>query len=129
VGIKLQIGIRLKFLAVILAAGLVPISRAADNQLTPQEKKDGWVLLFDGKSLANWMAGDGQPSKRPPEMESINPHHAGLSMLVYREMFDDFVLVLDFKISPHCNSGVFVRTFPLTQLRQFQGWIFWFSTT
>jgi hypothetical protein len=113
-GIRLQLGIRLKFLAVILVVGLVPISRAADNELTPQEKLDGWILLFDGKSLTNWMAGDEQPSKRPPELESINPHNAGLSMLVYREMFDDFVLILDFKISPRCNSGVFVRTFPLT---------------
>ena len=25
-----------------------------DNQLTSQEKKDGWQLLFDGKSLNGW---------------------------------------------------------------------------
>lgn len=24
------------------------------NQLTPQEKKEGWQLLFDGKSLQGW---------------------------------------------------------------------------
>ena len=29
---------------------LSPFARAADNELTDQEKKDGWILLFDGKS-------------------------------------------------------------------------------
>jgi hypothetical protein len=34
-------------------------------------------------------------------------------MLVYEKPLGDFVLALDFKISPKCNSGVFVRTSPL----------------
>jgi len=32
---------------------------AADNLLTPQEKAQGWILLFDGKSLNGWDAGRG----------------------------------------------------------------------
>jgi hypothetical protein len=28
---------------------------AADNQLTPEEKKAGWHLLFDGASLKGWI--------------------------------------------------------------------------
>src|SRR5262249_52919827 len=35
-------------------------------------------------------------------------------MMVHDRVWSDFVLALDFKISPGCNSGVFVRTFPLT---------------
>ncbi len=27
---------------------------ARDNQLSEQEKRDGWVLLFDGKSPGGW---------------------------------------------------------------------------
>jgi hypothetical protein len=34
-------------------------------------------------------------------------------MLVYEKPLENYVLALDFKISPKCNSGVFVRTFPL----------------
>src|SRR4051794_24204798 len=30
----------------------------ADNVLTPQEKAQGWILLFDGKTLAGWDAAD-----------------------------------------------------------------------
>ena len=35
-------------------------------------------------------------------------------MLIHQQVWSDFVLSLDFKISPRCNSGVFFRTFPLT---------------
>jgi len=34
-------------------------------------------------------------------------------MLVHRQLWENFVLALDFRISQGCNSGVFVRTFPL----------------
>src|SRR5271169_5295482 len=37
-------------LMLILTAGLF----GADNVLTPREKADGWVLLFDGHSLGGW---------------------------------------------------------------------------
>jgi hypothetical protein len=44
---------------------------------------------------------------------SLNPHPCDY-MLVYEKPLENFVLALDFKISPKCNSGVFVRTSPLT---------------
>jgi hypothetical protein len=34
--------------------------------------------------------------------------------MIHEKQWADFVLSLDFKISRGCNSGVFVRTFPLT---------------
>jgi hypothetical protein len=34
-------------------------------------------------------------------------------MMIYENPLDDFKLALDFKISPKCNSGIFIRTFPL----------------
>jgi hypothetical protein len=34
-------------------------------------------------------------------------------MLIHKEVHSDFKLSLDFKLSPKCNSGVFIRTFPL----------------
>ena len=93
--------------------GLAVMAMAADNELTTREKKDGWILLFDGKSLAGWMTSSEQPSLRPVEEGSINPHKAGGYMTIHEKQWSDFVLSLDFKISKGCNSGVFVRTYPL----------------
>ena len=36
----------------------------ADNALTPQEKAQGWILLFDGKSLNGWDSANTAPSGR-----------------------------------------------------------------
>ena len=35
----------------VVVCALSGICRAADNELSDQEKKDGWILMFDGKSL------------------------------------------------------------------------------
>ncbi len=89
-------------------------ARAQDNELTPEEKAAGWTLLFDGKTLDGWMRSDGKPSNRGVDHEAINPHRCGAYMLVYDKEFSNFELKCDFKVSPLCNSGIFVRTFPLT---------------
>ena len=106
---------RTRFAWVLMALALgVSSALAADNELTPKEKRDGWILLFDGKSLAGWMTSAQQPSRRPVEEGSINPHKCGDYMMIHEKQWSDFVLTLDFKISQGCNSGIFVRTFPLT---------------
>ena len=87
---------------------------ADDNQLTPQEKAKGWMLLFDGKTLEGWMRSDGKPSNHGVEQSSINPHRCGAYMMVYDKQFSNFELHCDYKVTVLCNSGIFVRTFPLT---------------
>ena len=46
----------------VLAACVTALAVCAQNALTPEEKKQGWVLLFDGKSFAGWE----DPSKKTP---------------------------------------------------------------
>jgi hypothetical protein len=87
---------------------------ASDNTLTTEEKAAGWVLLFDGKTLDGWKTDRGTPGKSPVDQGAINPHKCGGYMMVHDRVWADYTLALDFKISPGCNSGVFVRTFPLT---------------
>jgi Domain of Unknown Function (DUF1080) len=85
----------------------------ADNALSAEEKKDGWLSLFDGKSLNGWQTSSGQPSKVPIEDGCINPHGSGGYMMIHQRTWANFVLSLDFRISKGCNSGVFIRTYPL----------------
>jgi Domain of Unknown Function (DUF1080) len=104
-----------------IALALVPAGRPPavasgdrDDGLSPAEKKDGWILLFDGKTLDGWMTSSSKPSKVPVEDGCINPHGCGGYMMIHEKTWSDFVLSLDFKISKGCNSGVFIRTDPLT---------------
>jgi len=87
---------------------------AAENQLSEREKQEGWVLLFSGRNLDGWMTSSQKPSARPVEEGSINPHKCGGYMMIHEKAWSDFKLALDFKISPGCNSGIFIRTWPLT---------------
>ena len=99
-----------------LALGIMLLAsnalRAADNELTEAQKKEGWILLFDG-TLKGWTTNTGKESKTPVEDHAINPHKSGGYMMIHKEDWKDFILALDFKISPKCNSGIFIRTFPL----------------
>lgn len=96
---------------IVLAAAQ---ARAADNELSDEERRAGWRLLFDGRTLDGWLTSDRKPSRTPVDDGAINPHKAGHYMLIYDQPLADFVLALDFKLSPKCNSGVFIRTWPLT---------------
>lgn len=96
-------------LGILLGAG-----PASDNQLTPREASEGWILLFDGKTLNGWKTSSNAPSKTPVEDGALNPHRSGGYMLIHERQWSDFILSLDFKLSRGCNSGIFIRTFPLT---------------
>src|SRR5437867_11261684 len=100
-------------ISVLVTLLLVSPALAADNELSDQEKADGWLLLFDGKTLDGWMTSSEKPSKRPVEEESINPHKCGHYMMVYKKPLENYVLSLDYKISKGCNSGIFIHTYSL----------------
>jgi len=77
-----------------------------DNELTDQEKKDGWVLLFDGKTPEGWT------NLKSANIEDgcINPFKSGNYVTFAKEKYGNFVLACDFKVSKGCNSGIFIRT-------------------
>jgi hypothetical protein len=104
-----------RFLLSVAAMAAIPgWLQAADNELTPREKQDGWQLLFDGHSTTGWMSikEEALPESHVQE-GALNPHPCNY-MLVYEKPLTNFELALDFKISPHCNSGIFFRTSSLT---------------
>src|SRR5271155_5450010 len=73
--------------ALLMASG-----STGEETLSPEEKKAGWILLFDGKSLDGWQTSSGQPSKVPVEDRCLNPHGSGAYMLIHRQTWSDFVL-------------------------------------
>lgn len=91
-----------------------------DNELTAAERKDGWELLFDGKSLngwrgfglneapGGWIVEEGTikilPKTNWPRQADGQPILG--ADLITVETFDNFELVWDWKIGPGGNSGI-----------------------
>lgn len=83
----------------------------AANTLTASEKKDGWQLLFDGRSTAGW---HGYNLKVFPDCWAIDD--ASLTMntkgsaesldIVTDKSFKSFALSLEYKVTKAANSGV-----------------------
>ncbi len=121
-GSSRRLALRQLFWGAWLSAAAIPSGRqpaqaedssADQNKLTASEKDAGWILLFNGRDLTGWKTSSGEPSRRPVENGSLNPHKCGGYMLVYNEPVENFQLSLDFRISPKCNTGIFVRTHSL----------------
>jgi len=76
--------------------------------LTEKEKKEGWVSLFDGKTLTGWAA-TGNPKGWTVDDGCIFCAAQGGGYLYTLEQFENFILSVDFKIEKNVNSGIFVR--------------------
>jgi azurin len=85
------------------------------NALSDQEKKDGWTLLFDGKTMNGWhLFNRGTiPSAWSVDSGSLvcNPHAKDVKHgdLCTDRVFQDFDLQFDWKISKAGNSGLFIN--------------------
>lgn len=86
-------------------------ANAGDNSLTPAEKAQGWISLFDGRTLSGW-----QPLGNAPWMADggtlsvtvVPPTHGDL---LTTASFSDFELKLDFWTEKrNSNSGVYLRS-------------------
>src|SRR3954468_21784134 len=68
--------------AVALLMAAVPL-RAADNELAPEEKANGTVLLFDGKSVSGWLSNrTGRPIPDASAQDgTLNPYQTGGSLV------------------------------------------------
>jgi len=102
----------------VLGLGLaIPAATAGQNKLTDAEKKDGFVLLFDGKSLDNWTAySDGGKEVKGDSLsfsvvdgEMSCSGKGGDYWIRHADQFGDFVFRLQYKLAPKCNSGIFLR--------------------
>jgi hypothetical protein len=139
----------LVFLTVMVGAGSAALAeKAADrpNVLSADERKEGWKLLFDGRTTKGW-----SPRSTPPPAPPAGPQNAaattppapadkpvrwlaekgelfvapdsGKGPLATTAAYGDFVLRLEFWIDEGSNSGVFFRapdSGPITQGNAFE---------
>jgi hypothetical protein len=102
-----------------LALARPAASEAPPNQLTPEEVRDGWRLLWDGKTTAGWR------SARHPyfpksgwviedgvlRVVASGGKEGGVGGevggdIITTDKYSNFDLKADFKITPGCNSGI-----------------------
>jgi hypothetical protein len=94
----------------ILGCVLAMMESFAQNTLTPQEKKDGWILLFDGKTTTGWhnfnsdQVGPGW--KVDDGSLHLDPALGKGGDLLTAEEYQDFELQFEWKISTCGNSGL-----------------------
>lgn len=75
--------------------------------------EDGFVPLFNGENFDGWFVSPEAPaSPWKVQKGGVLARQSSSSYVWTKETFDDFVLELEFKVSPGCNSGVFFRTDP-----------------
>jgi hypothetical protein len=106
-----------KLMALTLAAGIfftaAGASAQADNTLTKAEKKEGWVLLFDGKSTAQWRPYQSKPSDGWEIADgAIYCKEKGVQHradLITAEEYADFEFAFDWKLIKAANSGLVYR--------------------
>ncbi len=101
------------FCAAVLAV-MTAQTAPSENTLTPAEARDGWVLLFDGKTMDNWV----DPRQKTPPGDAWTIEDGCLKAqrrpritedLFSKETYRNFELQFDWRISPAGNSGVKYR--------------------
>jgi cytochrome c len=89
----------------------------ADNELSEQEKADGWKLLFDGKTLAGWQKYGGAPVGKMWTVSDGSIHLNAVKQeghwqaadggdIVTDDAYENFEFRVDWKIDSCGNSGI-----------------------
>jgi len=89
---------------------VVLISLVAFSMVTTlhAEPPKGFVALFNGKNLKGWNA---KPNGWTVE-DGVLARKPGSGYIWTKEAYGDFILDVEVKVSPRCNSGIFFRTDP-----------------
>lgn len=97
------------------AAAALVAHAVEPNQLTAEETKAGWRLLWDGKTAAGWRSARSQtfPATGWQMKDGVlfieksgGKESGGGGDIITLEKFSDFELSVDFKLTPGANSGI-----------------------
>lgn len=100
----------MKNLFVLLGALAIAYTASAQNQLSKKEKQQGWQLLFNGKNTTGWHTylkpDAGAAWKVNDGTLTLDTKADGQGDLVTDKEYENYVLSVDWKISPEGNSGI-----------------------
>lgn len=104
--------------AFLLAATLSAPAAEPDNKPIPAPDSQGWITLFDGKSLDGWKANSAPEAWKV--VDGCITVDGPFSHLFYvgpdgNASFADFELKVEVKLNKGGNSGIFFRTPPMEQ--------------
>jgi len=80
--------------------------------LTPEEKTEGFVSLFNGQNLDNWV-GNKESYVAEDGMIVIKPESGSGGNLYTEKEYADFIFRFEFQLTPGANNGLGIRA-PLT---------------
>lgn len=96
-----------------LALSLVTPLAAADNTLTPEQKAEGWIALFDGKTLDGWSVKSGFATYKAVDgtIVGTTASNSPNTFLTSDKAFGDFEMTVDVLLDDGgLNSGLQVRS-------------------
>ncbi len=77
-------------------------------ELSAEEEEEGFEVLFDGKSMENWM-GNTTDYIIEDGVMAIYPDRGGNGNLYTKEEYRDFLFRFEFKLTPGANNGLGIR--------------------
>lgn len=83
-----------------------------EYNLTPEERTDGFVALFNGRNLNNWV-GNKESYVAEDAMIVVNPNNGSGGNLYTEKEYADFIFRFEFQLTPGANNGLGIRA-PLT---------------
>jgi hypothetical protein len=99
-----------RYFALLALAALCLTATAAPNELTDAEKKAGWKLLWDGKTLDGWR---GFKKTAPPEKgweiaDGVLTHVANAKGgdIITDQTFDNFEFSWEWRMPAKSNNGI-----------------------
>ena len=126
-------------LILVIAAACMAAACTSHNTLTRQEKADGWVLLFDGKTTEGWRNFNSEDRELAWHVVDGCLQANGVGddangYIVTEKEYENFILSWDWKLSKGGNSGMLYHvvegprfnvpyvTGPEYQLIDVEGW-------
>jgi hypothetical protein len=100
-----------KFWIAIVYLGAAAASAQPVNQLSAEEQKQGFMLLFNGRNLDGWEGNKQLWSVQDGVITGCSDEHPFTvnTFLIYKEEFADFELKADVRLRNH-NSGIQFRS-------------------